>query len=92
MMMALLWFISSAALLVALVAWRRARRATKRLEQLTQMYWELKYQHGELRVRLQHQDPGRSAVEEPAHPAPGPAARSSHGEVDAFIPLTALKR
>ena len=49
--MTLLWFIAGASLVVALVAWRQARRTAKRLAQLSEMYWELKYQQGELRVQ-----------------------------------------
>ncbi len=51
--MTILWLITGAALVVACVAWRQARRTAKRLEQLTQMYWELKYQQSELRVQIQ---------------------------------------
>ena len=82
----LLSFVTAASLLVALVAWRQARRTAQRLEQLTQMYWELKYQHGELRVRLQG-GPGSTPSSE-ASPAPAPATSAG----SAFIPLTALKR
>ena len=82
--MTLLWLLTGASLVVALMAWRQARQATKRLEQLSQMYWELKYQHGELRVQLQ-----RATGEAPAAAAPAaPAARPT----DSFIPLTSLKR
>jgi hypothetical protein len=80
----LLWLITGAALVVALVAWSQARRTAKRLEQLSQMYWELKYQHGELRVQLQ-----RATGELPAPAAtPPPAAQAT----DSFIPLASLKR
>ena len=82
--MTLLWLITGAALVVALVAWSQARRTAKRLEQLSQMYWELKYQHGELRVQLQ-----RATGELPAaDAAPAPAVSAS----DSFIPLASLKR
>jgi len=82
--MTLLWFITGAALVVALVAWGQARRTAKRLEQLSQMYWELKYQHGELRVQLQRRTGATPPPDEvPAQPAP---AR------DTFIPLASLKR
>jgi hypothetical protein len=82
--MTLLGIVTAASLVIALVAWRQARKATKRLEQLSQMYWELKYQHGELRVQLQ-----RAIGEAPAAPqAPAAAARPN----DSFIPLTSLKR
>ncbi len=48
------------------------------------MYWELKYQHGELRVRLQRDQSSAPSPDEV--PAPPPPAGS------AFIPLTSLKR
>jgi hypothetical protein len=81
--MVLLWFITGTSLLVAVVAWIQARRTAQRLEQLTQMYWELKYQHGELRVRLQRDI--ASAPSPGEVPAPPPAG-------GAFVPLTSLKR
>lgn len=79
--MTLLWFVTGAALALALVAWRRARAAARRLDQLTQMYWELKYQHGELRVKLQ-----RLTGE------PSPAVDVEPQPPDGFIPLSSLKR
>jgi hypothetical protein len=81
--MTLLWFIAGASLVAALAAWSQARRNAKRLEQLSQMYWELKYQLGELRVQLQRPADGLPPPDQPAPPAP---AR------DSFIPLTSLKR
>ena len=89
--MTFLWLISIVALVAALVAVRKARSAAKRLEQLSQMYWELKYQHGELRVQLQRltspagQGPGTAADQAPVDV---PAARPTDG----FIPLSSLKR
>jgi methionine salvage enolase-phosphatase E1 len=81
--MSLHWLITGTSLVVALLAWRRARRNAKQLERLTQMYWELKYQHGELRAQLQHGDAMPSPREAPREPAvPG----------GAFIPLISLKR
>ena len=83
--MTLPWFIAGASLVVALVAWSRAHRTARRLAQLSEMYWELKYQQGELRVRLQ-----RMESEAPS-PAPQPAAgQPLPGE--SFVPLTSLKR
>ena len=80
----LLSMVTAVSLLVALVAWRQARRTAKRLEQLTQMYWELKYQQGELRVRLQDGRGSTPSAEEIPAQVVSPGA--------AFIPLTALKR
>jgi hypothetical protein len=82
--MTLLWFIAGASLVVALVAWSQARRTAKRLAQLSEMYWELKYQHGELRVRIQRMEG------EPASPSPEGTPVAKPGE--AFVPLTSLKR
>ncbi len=81
--MTVLWLIAGASLVVALVAWSQARRTAKRLEQLFQMYWELKYQHGELRTQLQRATGELPPVEQAAAPTP---AR------DSFIPLASLKR
>ena len=82
--MILLWLVTGAALAAALVAWRQARRTAKRLEQLTQLYWELKYQYGEQRVQLQ-----RLTGEAPAPASPPPATRTP---TEGFVPLTSLKR
>jgi hypothetical protein len=79
--MTLLWFVTGASLVVALIALGQARRTSKRLEQLTQSYWELKYQYGELRVQLQ-QPTGGSTPE---------AATPTQGR-DSFVPLSSLKR
>ena len=81
--MTLQWIITGVLLVVALLAWSRARRAARRVEQLSQMYWELKYQHGELRAQL-HRLTGETA----AHQMPAPTGQS----VDAFVPLASLKR
>ena len=82
--MTLPWFIASASLIVALVAWSQARRTAKRLAQLSEMYWELKYQQGELRLRVQRM------AGEPPTPPPQDAPPGSPGET--FVPLTSLKR
>ena len=89
--MILPWVVAVAALVVAVLAWARARRTAQRLDQLLQMYWELKYQHGELRRELQHLTgqphqppltPERPTVSGVERPAP----------TDAFVPLASLKR
>jgi hypothetical protein len=83
--MTLLWLITGASLVVAFVAWSQARRAQKRLDQLSQMYWELKYQQGELRAQLQRAG-GATPLATPPSPAPPTPAGNT------FIPLTSLKR
>ena len=85
--MILLWVVTGAALAVAVTALVAARRAAKRLAQLSEMYWELKYQHLELRKQVER-IPGAeppAASSDPAAPAPGSPSQS-------FVPLTSLRR
>jgi hypothetical protein len=82
--MTLLWIIAGASLVAAVAAWSQARKTAKRLAQLTEMYWELKYQYGELRVRTQ-QLAGDA-------PAPPPHSEPAERPREAFVPLASLKR
>ena len=81
-----LWVVTGAALAVALWAWLTARRAVKRLAQLSEMYWELKYQQVELRNQLQRM-PGANTPETAAPAAPTPTRPP-----DGFVPLKSLRR
>ena len=81
--MTLLGLVAGAALLVALAALAKARRVAARLERLTESYWELRYEHGQLRARVNRLDPDQAAV---ASEASAPAA-ATH-----FVPLSSLKR
>jgi hypothetical protein len=83
--MILLWLVAGTSLVVALIALSLARRAAKRLEQLSQNYWELKYQNGELRVQLQ-QLMGESTPQQSTTTPVAPQGR------DSFVPLSSLKR
>ena len=47
------------ALLVAVVAYAIARRNARQLAQLTEMYWQLKYDHGELKAKVDPREPAR---------------------------------
>ena len=69
------------ALLVALWAVVKTRRLTRRLDQLQQSYWDLRYEHGRLRSQVKRLDPDEA---EPAPAEPPPATT--------FIPLSSLKR
>ena len=59
--MTLLWLLTGAALILAGSALFVVRRQSKRLERLTESYWELRYEHGQLRARVQRLDPERRA-------------------------------
>jgi len=79
------WLLTAATLLIAVLALLRARRTSKRLERLTESYWELRYEAGQLRARVTRLEP------------PDPASGGSHAEAPqagatAFVPLSSLKR
>ena len=76
------WLLTGAALVAALTAWAKARRLSKRLERLTESYWELRYEHGQLRARVNRLDPELPATDQ-THAA---------GGATAFVPLSSLKR
>jgi methionine salvage enolase-phosphatase E1 len=50
--MTALWMVALAALAIALAAWVHARRTARQLRDLTQMFWQLKFDHGELKARV----------------------------------------
>lgn len=78
------WLVTAVALLCALLAWMQARRTARRLEQLSQMYWELKFQQGEHRVLVERLTGGGPQVK-PTPDAPTPPGES-------FVSLASLKR
>ena len=81
--MTLLGLVSGVAVLVALAALAKARRLAVRLERLTESYWELRYEHGQLRARVNRLDPDQAAAASEAPASTG----STH-----FVPLSSLKR
>jgi hypothetical protein len=52
------------ACVLALAAFVQARRSARRVSQLTDMYWQLKYDHGELKASVT--PPGAPDVPAPA--------------------------
>ena len=60
--MAGLWIVAVLALVVALVALAHARGTARKLAQVTEMYWQLKFDHGELKAKV---DPPTPAAPEP---------------------------
>jgi hypothetical protein len=78
------WLLTGTAVLLAGVAFARARSLAKRLERLTESYWDLRYEHGQLRARVNRLDP-----EQP----PAAAQQAAPGAATtAFVPLSSLKR
>ncbi len=81
------WLVLAAAWLTAAVALGKARRTSKRLERLTESYWELRYEHGQLRSRLARLEPASDA-----EPPDGDRNRTDPGQSTHFVPLSSLKR
>jgi hypothetical protein len=72
------------ALVLALGAFLRARRVARRLERLTESYWELRYEHGQLRARVTRLEPPEAGTDPQAPPGqPGKTA---------FVPLSSLTK
>ena len=94
--MTFLWLLTGAAFLVAVAAFARARRVSKRLERLSESYWELRYELGQLRSRIARLE---SPQPVPGGLDPAPPARDDHEQqpraqsgATAFVPLSSLKR
>ena len=76
-----LWGIAVLALLVAFVALLLARRTARKLDALTQSYWELRYDYTRLRSVVSRLDP-----ETPVETPPAPASQVT------FVPLSSMKK
>lgn len=55
-------FVAAAALIVAVVAYAHSRRVARKLAILEEQYWQLKFEHGELKARV---DPTPPPAPEP---------------------------
>lgn len=78
------WTIVGLGLVVALVALASARRVSRKLDALTQSYWELRYDYTRLRSQVLRLDP--AAAEAAAAEPPAPPASGS------FIPLSSMRK
>jgi hypothetical protein len=67
------------AVVIAVAALARARRIGRRLDQLVESYWELRYEHGQLRAQIDQLQHGKAS----------PAAPTG---TTAFVPLSSIKR
>ena len=54
--------VAVAALVIAVIAYVHARRTARRLAMLEEMYWQLKFEHGELKAKV---DPTPPSIPEP---------------------------
>ena len=79
-----LWLLAGIALLIAVAALALARRVSRKLEALTQSYWELRYDYTRLRSQMSRLDPGEAEAENPPPPPPK--------EQVAFVSLSSMKK
>ncbi len=75
------WILSGVSCLIALAALATARRLSRRLGQLSEQYWELKYEHGELKARVKALAPTAEEI-----------AASQPPIQPAFVPLSSIKK
>jgi hypothetical protein len=81
--------IAGAAVLVALAAWIRARAAVERLARLTDSYWELRYETGQLKARVTRLEAAAGLADAASPPPPMPPVAAS---TTTFVPLHTLKK
>ena len=81
----LLW-VTAAVAVVAVWAWLKARRLARKLEALTQSYWELRYDFTRLRSQVARLDPETAAAEAP------PAAAAAPPQGVSYISLSSIKK
>ena len=76
--MAVLAVFTGLAVVIAIAALARTRLIGRRLDHLVESYWELRYEHGQLRAQLNNLQ-GKA---DPAEPS----------GTTAFVPLSSIKR
>lgn len=76
-----LWLLAGTGWVLAFAALATARRVSRRLAQLSEQYWQLKYEHGELKARVRAIAPTPEEID-----AARPAVQQT------FVPLTSVKR
>jgi hypothetical protein len=77
--------IAGLGLVLALVALARARALSRKLDALTQSYWELRYDYTRLRSQVQRLDPETAEAAAAPEPPPPPASVS-------FVSLSSMKK
>ena len=77
------WIVAGVAFLLALAALGAVRRSLRKIDALTQSYWELRYDYTRLRSQVARFDP-EQATALPPDPPP-PAAVS-------FVPLASMRK
>ena len=85
-LLAFQWLLTVAAFLFAFAAHLRGRRAARRLERLSESYWELRYEAGQLKARVVRLETA-AGLRQPEEESPRSGAPTT-----AFVPLSSLKK
>ncbi len=75
--------------MLAISALFRSRSLSKRAERLAESYWEVRYEIGQLKVRLNRLEAG-AGVKQPEPDAEAAAPRPA--ATTTFVPLSSLKK
>jgi hypothetical protein len=70
---------------LALVSLAWVRRVSRRLDALTQSYWDLRYEYTRVRSQLSSLDPDQASVADAEAPPPASATVS-------FVPLSTIRK
>jgi hypothetical protein len=76
-----LWVVAGSGWILALSALATARGVSRRLAQLSDQYWQLKYEQGELKARVRAIAPTPDELEASRPPVQ-----------ETFVPLSSIKR
>jgi hypothetical protein len=79
-----LFLLTVAAVLLGMGALLSARRASRRLERLSEAYWELRYETGQVKARVTRLEAATGLREPEDEPRPSVPT--------AFVPLSSLKK
>ena len=77
------WIVAGVAFLLALAALGAVRRSFRKIEALTQSYWELRYDYTRLRSQVARLDPDQAPALPPDPAPPAPVS---------FVPLASIKK
>jgi hypothetical protein len=80
-----IWCLAAGALVVAGAALLKSRRTSQQLARLSESYWQLRYEHGQLSSRLDR-------IEASLGQSPNDSLPSAASTTTAFVPLSSLRR
>lgn len=83
-MLTIAWVTAIVAFMTALAALAYARRASRRVDEVSEKYWHLRYEHGQLTSRVARLEPSEGGRE--------PEQSVQPAKIAAFVPLSSLKR